>query len=64
MSDTENRLNAFVVRKYEVGGEERAEWIRVGVAFPHADGKGFNLQLSALPTDGQLVLRAPKPDGE
>lgn len=36
-------------------------WTEIGAAFPHKDGKGFNLQLRALPLDGKLVLRAPEP---
>ena len=36
-------------------------WTEIGAAFPHKDGKGFNLQLRALPLDGKLVRRAPEP---
>ena len=64
MSNAANRFNVCVVREYKAGEEDRSEWIRVGVAFPHADGKGFNLTLSALPVDGKLVLREPKPEEE
>ena len=64
MSNAANRFNVFVVREYKAGEEDRSEWIRVGVAFAHPDGKGFNLTLSALPVDGKLVLREPKPEEE
>jgi hypothetical protein len=30
----------------------------------HADGKGYNVILQALPIDGKLVLRVPKSDEE
>ncbi len=33
-------------------------WLNVGLAFPHKDGKGFNIILQAFPLDGKLVLRA------
>ena len=32
-------------------------WLKIGAAFPHKDKKGFNIVLSALPTDARLVLR-------
>jgi hypothetical protein len=37
-------------------------WTRIGAAWPHDDGQGFNLQLEALPLDGKIVLRTPKSD--
>ena len=35
-------------------------WLNVGAAFAHADGKGLNVILQALPIDGKIVLRPPK----
>ena len=32
-------------------------WLNVGLAFPHGDGKGFNVMLQALPLNAKLVLR-------
>jgi hypothetical protein len=32
-------------------------WLNVGLAFPHRDGKGFNIVLQALPLDGKIVCR-------
>ena len=32
-------------------------WLNIGLAFPHNDGKGFNVMLQAMPFDGKLVLR-------
>ena len=56
-TETTERLDAFVVREYEAGGEKRRDWTRIGVAFPHKDGKGFNVILQALPVDGRIELR-------
>lgn len=41
------------------GGEDdnKAWWTRVGSAWGHKDGKGYNVVLSALPIGGRLVLR-------
>ncbi len=51
------RFDVYVVEDYTKEGEGKANWIRVGVAFENKDGKGFNVQLSALPVSGKLVLR-------
>lgn len=56
-----NRFDAYSVREYEVGGEKKADWTKVGVAFPHSDGKGFNVLLQAVPLDGKMVLRLHEP---
>jgi hypothetical protein len=37
-------------------------WQALGAAFPHQDGKGFNVVLQALPIDGKIVLREPQED--
>jgi hypothetical protein len=60
-----SRFDAFSVREYEANGEKKSDWTRIGVAFSHADGKGFNVLLQAVPLDGKMVLRLhePKEDG-
>jgi Bacterial regulatory protein, Fis family len=35
------------------------DWIKVGTAVPHEDGRGYDIMLQALPLHAQLVLRAP-----
>jgi hypothetical protein len=55
------RFDAYVVENYDSQGEERSNWIRVGAAFWHEDGKGINVTMSALPVDGKLVLRVHEP---
>lgn len=32
-------------------------WLNLGLAFPHKDGKGFNVVLQAFPIDGKIVCR-------
>ena len=47
---------------YVVEGEgESAYWTKIGAAWSHEDGDGFNLQLMAVPLSGRLVIRKPKP---
>jgi hypothetical protein len=32
-------------------------WTNIGAAWPHADGKGFNIELNSIPLDGRISLR-------
>ena len=51
---------AYVVKKRPANadGSPNDFWMSVGSLWPHEDGKGWNLQLDALPTgDGKLVIR-------
>ena len=45
---------AYHVRNRE-GGE--GIWTRIGSAWPHADGNGFNIQIETVPLDGRITLR-------
>ena len=36
-----------------------AIWTRIGSAWQHADGKGFNIQIETVPLDGRISLRVP-----
>ena len=45
---------AYHVRNRE-GGE--GFWTRIGSAWPHADGNGFNIQIETVPLDGRITLR-------
>ena len=38
-------------------GTVNAEWLKIGVAFFHKDGKGFDVALDAVPVNGRVVLR-------
>ena len=55
-----NHLFAYSVEEYDAGNGKKAKtWTRIGAAFPHKDGAGFNIQLRALPVDGRIVLLPP-----
>jgi hypothetical protein len=41
---------------YVASGRTVREWTKVGVAFPHSEGGGFNIELKAFPRDGKLVV--------
>jgi hypothetical protein len=38
-------------------GGQKGFWTKVGVAWQHKDGNGFNLQLDCVPIDGRITLR-------
>jgi hypothetical protein len=58
MSDHQKpTFKAFVVEDRGEGDDADAFWTRIGSAWPHKDGKGYNIALSALPTNGRVVLR-------
>jgi hypothetical protein len=44
---------------YQVRDREgkKGYWTRIGSVWPHADGKGFNIQLEVVPLDGRITIR-------
>lgn len=58
MSNPDSKLPgliAYTVRQ----SAEKSYWDRIGAAFPHKDGAGFDLVLDALPVNGRVTLRVP-----
>jgi hypothetical protein len=47
---------AYQVRDRE---GQKAIFTRIGAAWPHKDGQGFNIQIEAVPLDGRITLRVP-----
>jgi hypothetical protein len=45
---------AYQVRDRE---GQKGFWTRIGSAWAHQDGSGFNIQLECVPLDGRIVLR-------
>jgi len=62
MSDEKKAPNAtaYTVRNFERGGKQDASWLKIGVAWMHQDGEGFDVVLEALPVDGRVVVRVNK----
>lgn len=50
---------SFIAYHVRENGEGKSYFNRVGSAFAHKDGKGFNLQLDSVPVDGRVTLRSP-----
>lgn len=56
------RYNVSVVTEYEANGEKKSKWTTVGVAFPHKDGKGFNVELiPGVAVSGKFVVKEVEP---
>lgn len=36
---------------------KKSIWTRIGCAWPHIDGNGFNIQIEVAPLDGRVSLR-------
>ena len=55
-------LGVFVTEDYQSNGEDRTSYTRVGAAFPHKKGSGFNIQIQdGISVSGQLVALPPRP---
>ncbi len=59
MADNREQPKQPTHRAYSVIRREGQDdfWLNVGLAFPHKDGKGFNIVLQAFPLDGKIVCR-------
>ena len=57
--------DAFTVKEYtNRSGEEKMVWTKIGRAWAHKNGGGYNLNIDALPVDGKIVLREPYDDNK
>ncbi len=59
MSKPSHHLNVFSVREFEGSNGKANSWTKVGVAFPHRESGGFNVELDVLPLNGRLVVLPP-----
>lgn len=71
MTDTNNTTSNGNSRTpshiaYQVRDREgkKGIWTRIGSAWAHADGNGFNIQIEAVPLDGRISLRVPTDNKE
>ena len=45
---------AYQIRE---GKDKKSFWTRIGAAWQHKDGNGFNIQIDSIPLDGRITLR-------
>lgn len=65
MKNDKDKTNSTTTAKspthiaYQVRDREGTKgfWTRIGAAWAHGDGKGFNIQIEAVPLDGRITLR-------
>lgn len=55
---------AYSVREYHKQGQTESDWTRIGAAWAHRDGGGFDLLLDAFPISGRVVIRKSKPKSD
>ncbi|WP_299825341.1 hypothetical protein [uncultured Roseobacter sp.] len=49
---------AYTVKAIEDG--RNSVWSKIGAAWAHKDGQGYEIRMDALPVDGRVVLRTVK----
>jgi hypothetical protein len=59
-TQTKSTKPAYIAYHVHDSNTVKGMFNRIGVAFPHKDGNGFNLLLDVIPLDGKIiVLRVP-----
>lgn len=56
-SNSQSKAPTHTAYQVRDGKSGKSFWTRVGSAWPHADGQGFNVQLDCVPLDGRVTLR-------
>ncbi|MGH7242377.1 MAG: hypothetical protein ACREJD_03045 [Phycisphaerales bacterium] len=54
---TASKAPTHAVYHVREGKDNKAFWTRIGAAWPHNDGNGFNVQIDMVPLDGRITLR-------
>lgn len=57
---TQGKMPSHIAYQVRDGKGDDSYWDRVGVAWATKDGKGFSIQLHAVPLSGRIVLRVPE----
>jgi hypothetical protein len=52
---------AFIAYSVRERKDKKARFTEIGVAFPHKDGKGFDILYDAVPLSGRITLRVQEP---
>lgn len=56
---TSGRRPSYVAYSVREREGKKARFTEIGVAFPHKDGKGFDILCDAMPLSGRITLRVP-----
>lgn len=58
--DQKSKSPSHIAYQVREGAEGTSHFNRIGSAFAHKDGQGFNLKLDSVPVDGRITLRTAK----
>lgn len=47
-----------------VGDGKKSIWSKIGAAWTHNDGQGYEIRMDAHPVDGRIVLRTIRGNGD
>lgn len=63
-NDTTSKAPTHIA--YQVKDREGTKgfWTRIGAAWAHGDGQGFNIQIESVPLDGRITLRVASEKAE
>lgn len=56
-SESASKAPTHVAYQIRDGKGDKGYWTRIGAAWQHKDGSGFNIQLESVPLDGRITLR-------
>lgn len=56
-TETTSKTPTHIAYQVRDRNGQKGFWTRIGSAWPHADGSGFNVQLDVVPLDGRITLR-------
>jgi hypothetical protein len=57
--DHSKKHPSHIAYQVNQGKDGKSYWNRIGVAWANKNGKGFTIQLNAVPLDGKIVLQVP-----
>lgn len=57
---TPSKKPSHLAYQVSEGQDGKSYFNKVGAAFAHKDGQGYNVMLDATPVDGRLTLRTPQ----
>jgi hypothetical protein len=63
-TSTSSKAPTHIAYQVRDGKSDKSYWTRIGAAWAHADGKGFNIQLEMVPLDGGISLRPRDTEGK
>ena len=58
-TETTNSKSPSHIVYQVMDGQKKGYWKRIGAAWEHNDGKGFNITLESMPLYGKIALRVP-----